>query len=115
VRPPDPRDKGIVKRFGAYGRKQMSFSMVEVASTPSSGQRRGKTTFFNALSGCTSRGGTISFEGKRIDGLAPRRYDPPHGAHLPEHQALRRHDSRREHMVGAYTRLSRALSRPCSD
>jgi branched-chain amino acid transport system ATP-binding protein len=104
--------KGIVKRFGGLTAvNKMSFSMVEGCIYSIIGPNgAGKTTFFNALSGLYKpEEGTISFEGKRIDGLAPEKITTLHMARTFQNIRLFGGMTVVENiMVGAYTRLKQS-------
>ena len=101
--------KDVVKRFGGLTAvNKMSFSMEAGRIYSIIGPNgAGKTTFFNALSGLYKpEEGTISFEGRRIDGLVPEKMTTLHMARTFQNIRLFGGMTVVENiMVGAYTRL----------
>ena len=99
----------VVKRFGGLTAvNKMSFSMEAGRIYSIIGPNgAGKTTFFNALSGLNKpEEGTISFEGRRIDGLVPEKITMLHMARTFQNIRLFGGMTVVENiMVGAYTRL----------
>ena len=109
--------RDVVKRFGGLTAvNKMSFAMEAGRIYSIIGPNgAGKTTFFNALSGLYKpEEGTISFEGKRIDGLVPEKVTMLHMARTFQNIRLFGGMTVVENiMVGAYTRLKQGPSRPC--
>ncbi len=99
----------VVKRFGGLTAvNKMSFSMEAGRIYSIIGPNgAGKTTFFNTLSGLyKTEEGSISFEGRRIDGFAPERITTLHMARTFQNIRLFGGMTVVENiMVGAYTRL----------
>jgi branched-chain amino acid transport system ATP-binding protein len=99
----------VVKRFGGLTAvNKMSFTMETGRIYSIIGPNgAGKTTFFNALSGLYKpEEGSISFEGKRIDGLVPEKITALHMARTFQNIRLFGGMTVVENiMVGAYTRL----------
>jgi branched-chain amino acid transport system ATP-binding protein len=99
----------VVKRFGGLTAvDKMSFSMPEGRIYSIIGPNgAGKTTFFNTLSGLYKpEEGAISFEGRRIEGLAPEKITGLHMARTFQNIRLFGGMTVVENiMVGAYTRL----------
>ena len=99
----------VVKRFGGLTAvNKMSFSMEAGRIYSIIGPNgAGKTTFFNALSGLNKpEEGSISFEGRRIDGLVPEKITMLHMARTFQNIRLFGGMTVVENiMVGAYTRL----------
>lgn len=101
--------RDVVKRFGGLTAvNKMSFAMEAGRIYSIIGPNgAGKTTFFNALSGLYKpEEGTISFEGRRIDGLVPEKVTALHMARTFQNIRLFGGMTVVENiMVGAYTRL----------
>ena len=101
--------EAVVKRFGGLTAvNKMSFSMGAGRIYSIIGPNgAGKTTFFNALSGLYKpEEGSIHFEGRRIDGLAPEKITTLHMARTFQNIRLFGGMTVIENiMVGAYTRL----------
>ncbi len=99
----------VVKRFGGLTAvNKMSFSMEAGRIYSIIGPNgAGKTTFFNALSGLNKpEEGSISFEGRRIDGMVPEKITLLHMARTFQNIRLFGGMTVVENiMVGAYTRL----------
>jgi branched-chain amino acid transport system ATP-binding protein len=99
----------VVKRFGGLTAvNKMSFSMAAGSIYSIIGPNgAGKTTFFNTLSGLYKpEEGSISFEGRRVDGLAPEKITRLHMARTFQNIRLFGGMTVVENiMVGAYTRL----------
>jgi branched-chain amino acid transport system ATP-binding protein len=101
--------RDVVKRFGGLTAvNKMTFAMEAGRIYSIIGPNgAGKTTFFNALSGLYKpEEGTISFEGRRIDGLVPEKVTALHMARTFQNIRLFGGMTVVENiMVGAYTRL----------
>jgi branched-chain amino acid transport system ATP-binding protein len=99
----------VVKRFGGLTAvNRMSFAMESGRIYSIIGPNgAGKTTFFNTISGLYKpEEGTISFEGRRIDGIAPEKITTLHMARTFQNIRLFGSMTVVENiMVGAYSRL----------
>lgn len=106
--------RDVVKRFGGLTAvNKMSFSMEAGRIYSIIGPNgAGKTTFFNMLSGlCKPEEGTIGFEGRRIDRLAPEKITALHMARTFQNIRLFGGMTVVENiMVGAYTRLKQTAA-----
>ena len=109
---------GVSKNFsGLRAVADVSFAVPEGAIFAVIGPNgAGKTTLFNLIAGVFApNGGSITFDGERIDGLTARRGLPPrHRPHLPDRAAVPGADRRGQRHGRRAAAPARASRRRCA-